>query len=57
MKGRDVYISDPRERESLLLFDCGTGVPGGLVGENVDSDSTTKIGVRGDEDRPCYDQH
>lgn len=57
MKGRNVYVSDPRGRESLLLFDCGTDVPGELVGGNVDSDYTTKIGVRGDEDRPCYDQH
>lgn len=52
-----MFVSDPRERESLLLFDCGTDVPGGLDDENVDSDSTTKISVRGDEDRPCYDQH
>ena len=35
MKGRNMYVSDPRERKSLLFFDCGTDVPGELVGGNV----------------------
>jgi len=49
-------VSDPRDRESLSLSGCGTEVPGELVGGNIISDSTTKIGVRGDEDRPPCDQ-
>lgn len=56
MKGRNGYISDSRERESLSFLDCGTDVPGELVGGNVTSDSTTRIVVRCDEDRPHRDQ-
>lgn len=45
-----MYVSHPREKESLSFSDCSTDIPGELVGGKIVSDSAPKIGVRADED-------